>query len=133
RTSCRGPMSQTASAHLLQRGRKGENMRSTSRTCIALAVSLLFVSLEVRATNAPTNLAATAVSSSQINLSWTDNSTDEIGFTFMFDTNSAFTNPTYVWAGGANTTSYAHTGRGAATTYYYKIKAEGNCECNERP
>ncbi|HEV7919800.1 MAG TPA: fibronectin type III domain-containing protein [Thermoanaerobaculia bacterium] len=44
----------------------------------------------------------------------------------MFDTSSAFTSPTYVWAGGANTTSYTHTGLNAATTYYYKIKAEGN-------
>jgi hypothetical protein len=77
-------------------------------------------------TNAPSNLAATAVSSAQVNLTWSDNSTDEIGFTFMFDTNSAFTNPTYVWTGGAGTTSYSHAGRSTATTYYYKIKAEGN-------
>lgn len=34
--------------------------------------------------------------------------------------------PTYVYAGGVNTTSYTHTGRSPATTYFYKIKAEGN-------
>jgi hypothetical protein len=79
-----------------------------------------------QAANAPSNLTAAGTSSSQINLNWTDNSPDETGFTFAFDTNSALTNPTYVYAGGVNTTSYAHTGRAAATTYYYKMKAEGN-------
>ena len=83
-------------------------------------------SLIARAANAPSNLSATGASSSQINLAWTDNSSDETGFTFAFDTNSALTNPTYVYAGGVNTTSYSHTGRSAATTYWYKIKAEGN-------
>lgn len=78
------------------------------------------------ATNAPGNLAATAVSSNAVSITWTDNSSNETGFTFAFDTNAAFTNPTYVWAGGANTTSYTHGSRNEATTYYYKIKAEGN-------
>lgn len=78
------------------------------------------------ATNAPSNLAATGVSSSAVSLTWADNSSNEIGFTFVFATNAAFTNPTYVWAGGANTTSYTHSSRNTATTYYYKIKAEGN-------
>jgi hypothetical protein len=92
--------------------------------------SLIFICclfpLTLAAANAPSNLSATGTSSSQVNLSWTDNSSDETGFTFAFDTNSALTNPTYVYAGGVNTTSYAHTGRSAATTYWYKIKAEAN-------
>jgi hypothetical protein len=78
------------------------------------------------ATNAPTNLNVNATSNSQVSLTWTDNSSDESGFTFMFDTNAAFTNPTYVYAGGTNTTSYTHNNLNHATTYYYKIKAEGN-------
>lgn len=81
---------------------------------------------EALATSAPSNLVATGVSSSQINLTWTDNSGSETGYTFAYDTNSGLTSPTYTYAGGANTTSYSHTGRSAATTYYYKIKAEGN-------
>jgi hypothetical protein len=85
-----------------------------------------FLSLAAFATNPPSNLAATGTSSSQVNLTWTDNSSDEIGFTFAWDTNSGLTNPTYTWAGGVNTTSYSHTGRSVATTYFYKIKAEGN-------
>jgi len=97
------------------------------RKYLSLALfSLLAASYQAYATNAPTNLAATGTSSSQVSLTWTDNSSDETGFTFAFDTNSAFTNATYVYAGGANTTSYNHTGRSTATTYFYKIKAEGN-------
>lgn len=64
-------------------------------------------------------------------LNWTDNSTDEIGFTFRFDTTSAFSAPTYVWTGGANVTSYIHSGRTAATTYYYQIKAEGATDAQD--
>jgi hypothetical protein len=93
------------------------------RLCAALVCCL---SLSAFATNAPTNFTATGDTSSTVILSWTDNATDETGFTFAFDTNAALSNPTYIWAGGANTTSYTHTGRSAATTYYYKIKAEGN-------
>jgi len=100
-------------------------MRSVVRLS-SLAVVLFLISSDALATNAPSNLVATAVSSSQINLTWTDNSTNETGFTFMVDTNAAFTNPTYVWTGGVNVTSYSHTGRSTATTYYYKIKAEGS-------
>ncbi|MEA2604853.1 MAG: hypothetical protein QOF89_5845 [Acidobacteriota bacterium] len=102
-------------------------MRSVHKKCLLVAlVSCLFPQVEALATNAPSNLVTTAVSSSQVNLTWTDNSTDEIGFTFAFDTNSGLTNPTYTFAGGVNTTSYSHTGRSPATTYFYQIKAEGN-------
>ncbi|HEY0547005.1 MAG TPA: fibronectin type III domain-containing protein [Pyrinomonadaceae bacterium] len=85
-----------------------------------------FFQFKALATNAPGTLVVTGASSSQINLSWSDNSSNETGFTFAYDTNSGLTSPTYVYAGGANTTSYSHTGRSPATTYYYKIKAEGN-------
>jgi hypothetical protein len=100
-------------------------MKATLRTTLSLTFLLCFV-WPLHAANAPSNLTAAGTSSSQINLNWTDNSSDESGFTFAYDTNIALTSPTYVWAGGANTASYAHTGRAAATTYYYKIKAEGN-------
>ncbi|HEY0139736.1 MAG TPA: fibronectin type III domain-containing protein [Thermoanaerobaculia bacterium] len=97
-------------------------------TRLAVSMICLFTALEAQATNTPINLTATANSSSQITLTWTDNSTDEIGFTFMYDTNSSFTSPNFVWTGGANVTSYVHTGRSAGTTYYYRIKAEGSTD-----
>jgi hypothetical protein len=94
--------------------------------CVSLFSLCCLAAAGALATNAPSNLTATGVSSSAVSLTWTDNSSDEIGFTFAFDTNAAFTSATYVWTGGANTTSYTHSGRSPATTYYYKIKAEGN-------
>lgn len=101
-------------------------MHAVPKFLLTFVMAQSIIALPLLATNAPSNLNATGISSSQVSLTWTDNSSDEIGFTFMFDTNAAFTNPTYVWTGGANTTSYTHGSRSAATTYYYKIKAEGN-------
>ncbi len=74
------------------------------------------------AVNAPTGLAATAVSTSQINLAWTDNSSNETGFTIQRDTNSSFTAP-QTFTVGSGVTSYQSTGLAAATTYYYRVKA----------
>jgi hypothetical protein len=79
-------------------------------------LSCLFSPLELSATNAPSNLVATGASSSQVNLTWADNSSDETGFTFAFDMNSGLTNPMYDYAGGVNTTSYSHTGLSAASS-----------------
>ncbi len=70
----------------------------------------------------PSDLVATAVSSSQINLSWTDNSGDETGFKIERKTGSG---GTYVQRAtvGANVTSYNNTGLSADTTYYYRVRA----------
>ncbi len=74
---------------------------------------------------APSSLVATAVSSTQINLTWTDNATNETGFTIQRATNSAFTGGslTTITLNGANRTSYNNTGRAPSTTYYYRVRA----------
>jgi PKD repeat protein len=69
---------------------------------------------------APTNLAATAVSSSQINLSWTDNANDESGFVIEHPVGTGWAQIAQV---GANVTTYANTGLVATTTYQYRVKA----------
>ncbi len=72
---------------------------------------------------APSGLTALAVSSSQINLTWTDNSNNETGFKLERSTSSAFTNITTMSL-AANTTSYNDdVGLIPATTYYYRVKA----------
>ena len=68
----------------------------------------------------PTGLSAAAASSSQINLSWSDNSDDETGFTIERSTGGAWTAPATV---GANVRTYADTGLPASTTYQYRVKA----------
>jgi transcriptional regulator CtsR len=71
---------------------------------------------------APSGLAASAASSSQINLSWTDNSSDETGFKIERKTGSGGT-----WAQvatvGAGVTTYSNTGLSASTTYYFRVRA----------
>ena len=72
---------------------------------------------------APSSLVATAVSNTQINLSWHDNTTGETGFAIERKTGSGGT-----WAQiacvGANITTYQNkTGLTAKTTYYYRVRA----------
>jgi hypothetical protein len=73
--------------------------------------------------NAPTNLTATAVSKSQINLSWTDNATNEDGFKIERCKGSTCTNYTQIATVGANVTSYSNTGLARRTTYCYRVRA----------
>jgi len=70
---------------------------------------------------APGNLTATAVSSSEIDLAWLDNSSDETGFDIERSLDG--TNFSWIASVGADTTSYPDTGLSAATTYYYQVAA----------
>lgn len=80
----------------------------------------------VTAPTAPSGLTATAASSSQINLAWTDNSTNETAF--KVERATASTGPWSEIAGNlaANTTSYSATGLTASTTYYFRVRAANN-------
>ena len=77
---------------------------------------------------APSGLVALTASSSQVNLTWQDNSSDESGF--MVQRASSSSGPwTQIGIVGANVTSCAHTGLTASTTYYYRVcayNASGN-------
>ena len=74
------------------------------------------------APNAPSNLTATTISNTQINLAWTDNSSNETGFKIERKTGSA---GTYAQIGtvGADVTAYNDTGLTPATQYYYQVRA----------
>jgi hypothetical protein len=71
---------------------------------------------------APGALSASAASSSQINLHWTDNSFGE-GM-FRIDRSVNGTTWAYYASARANATSFTDTGLAALTTYYYRIRAE---------
>lgn len=70
--------------------------------------------------NPPTNLVATAISSSQITLSWQDNSTNEDGFKVERKT-GAGGSWSLIQTVSANTTSYTDDGLTPNTTYYYRV------------
>jgi len=75
--------------------------------------------------SALTNLSATGTSSSQINLTWTDNSSNESGF--RIEQAASSSGPWNQRATtGANATSYSDTALAGGTTYYYRIRAY-NC------
>ncbi len=71
---------------------------------------------------APSGLAATAVSSSQINLSWTDNATNETGFKIERKTGAGGTYAEIATV-GAGITTYSDTGLTEETTYFYRVRA----------
>lgn len=71
---------------------------------------------------APSNLAGTALSTTQIQLTWTDNASDEVGFYIEYATSAGFTNAARV-AVGADVTSQSLGGLMANTLYYVRICA----------
>jgi parallel beta-helix repeat protein len=71
---------------------------------------------------APSALAATVNSSSQITLNWADNSTNETGFQIerSLASTSGFV---LISTAASNILSFANTGLTASTTYYYRIRS----------
>ena len=89
----------------------GIEIRSTSTSCTTVP-------------SAPTNLNATASSSSTIGLTW-NAVTPPANCTISSYTvyGGTTTNPTTVIASGVTATTYSNTGLAASTTYYYVVKA----------
>jgi fibronectin type III domain protein len=75
--------------------------------------------------NAPTNLVGTAVSTTQIALSWTDNSSDETGFSIERCTGNSCTNFVQVGTVGQNVTSFPSGGLTKNTWYRFRVRAFG--------
>jgi len=72
--------------------------------------------------NAPGNLTATVASSSQINLSWTDNSSNEQGFRIERAPGGT-TNFVEITTVGANVSTYQNTSLSSSTSYTYRVRA----------
>jgi endonuclease/exonuclease/phosphatase family metal-dependent hydrolase len=70
--------------------------------------------------NAPSNLIAAEASSSRVNLSWRDNSTNETGFEIERKTTSTWT---LVATVGANITTCQNKNLVTNLTYYYRVRA----------
>lgn len=68
----------------------------------------------------PSGLSATAVSTTQIDLAWTDNSSDEDGWTIERSTTSG-SGYAVIDEAAANETTYSDTGLSSGTTYYYRV------------
>jgi hypothetical protein len=73
----------------------------------------------------PANLSATAVSSAEINITWTDNSSNETGF--QIEKKSGGCSSTNSWSRiatvGKNIKSYSNTGQSSGKTNSYRVRA----------
>jgi hypothetical protein len=96
--------------------------RTKTRMNIGVDDLSITPTLEAAAPGAPSGLAATVASSTQINLTWTDNSSNETGFKIQ---RSATTGGpwTDVTTTAADAISYIDTGRTPGTPYYYQVIA----------
>lgn len=74
---------------------------------------------------APSGLTAKAVSSSSINLTWTDTPDNEAGFKIERSTSAASGFDT-IGTVGADVKGYPDTGLNASTTYYYRVLAHNS-------
>ncbi|HSE36532.1 MAG TPA: fibronectin type III domain-containing protein, partial [Blastocatellia bacterium] len=72
---------------------------------------------------APASLTATAVSKSQINLTWVDRSNNEDGFRIERCKGVNCTNFTMVTQVGQNVTAFSNTGLSKNTSYSYRVRA----------
>ncbi len=70
---------------------------------------------------APTGLTATAISRSQINLTWADNSNNEDVFTIERATNNKFFSEIATTVAGQN--SFSDSGLSRNSNYYYRVRA----------
>jgi hypothetical protein len=70
---------------------------------------------------APSNLTGSALSSTQIRVQWTDNSTDEAGFRLLrkLGLSGSYTTISL----GANLTAYTDSGLSPSSQYFYKVHA----------
>ncbi|NOS69040.1 MAG: PKD domain-containing protein [Verrucomicrobia bacterium] len=71
--------------------------------------------------SAPANLAAFAVSTNQILLTWTDTATNELGFRIERSTNG--NDFTQIATSPTGQTSYTNTGLVTGTAYYFQVRA----------
>ncbi len=94
-----------------------------SSTCVSPLTSCVSATTPSSCTppSTPTGLTATAVSSSQINLSW-----NAVAGVTGYDI--YYCDGTYI--GFTSNTTYSHTGRAASTTYAYKISAQKSSTCS---
>jgi large repetitive protein len=76
------------------------------------------------APTAPSNLAATDASSSQINLTWSASATSGVTYNIYESTTSGFApSASTRIATGVTATAYAASGLNSSTTYYYRVTA----------
>lgn len=107
----KGPASTLQIGAVLSAGTKGARL---SRIAVVITYTPLAV---------PSNLSAATISQTRIDLSWTDNSTNEDGFKIERSAVGASGSWSQIASTMANTVSYSDASLSANTTYQYRIRA----------
>jgi hypothetical protein len=102
-------------------GIAGSADTASSMNYAALTVANFRATASTTAPNAPSNLAAASASSSSINLSWSDNSSDETGFIVQRSTDGVTW--TQIANLGSNVRSFSSTGLSPGTPYSHRVYA----------
>jgi hypothetical protein len=87
-----------------------------------LADAVKWVPSATAVPTAPSSLTTTTISSSQINLAWTDNATNETGFTIERKTGAG--SFAALATKGANVSSHSDTTVAPGTNYTYRVRAD---------
>jgi peptidyl-Asp metalloendopeptidase len=104
-----------------------DNARSMNQTAPYIAAYRAAPSSTVP--QAPVSLAGSATAYNRIDISWTDNSSDETGFVVQRATGGGgYTDRATL---GANVTSFADTGLSANTSYAYRVRAYNSAGASE--
>jgi hypothetical protein len=100
-------------------------MKTKIKTAIAICALGLAIELSTAAQaakpTAPSDLMTTAVSSDQINLTWTDNSNNETGFKIGRSTDGV--NWALIARTAANVVNFSDAGLTPNTRYFYRVRA----------
>ena len=97
-------------------------MKKFNALTIYLLLLVVSAAAEVKAAPAPpSNLTATAVSSTRINLAWTDHSASETGFKIQRSIDGI--NFSLLAQVGPNVTTYNNTGLNPSTKYQYRVSS----------
>ena len=96
-----------------------DNQTASSSTTTTIQVNPSTTTIPI----APSNLVATAVSKTQIDLAWTDNATNEDGFKIERCSGASCANFSQIATVGANVRNYSNSGLKRNTTYRYRVRA----------
>jgi len=110
-------LAQMGIAYEIDAANSADNARSMNNTAASKAA---FRDSSLSLPSSPTNLSAQAVSSSRIDLTWTDNASDESGYRVERATSGSFTTVATL---AANATSFSNTGLVGNTLYTYRVVA----------
>jgi PKD repeat protein len=127
RAQCREACVEEIAACTALEGRARYCRRHTLRMCRQEGVSICLSDPPVplaAGIKVPTQLAATALSSSAIRLTWTDTSTREVGYEIERSL-SGSGGWSLIAVTAVNATSYQNNGLAASTRYYYRMRSVG--------